>query len=272
MKRDNQFPEFSKPPVVEVACSIQFESIEGLDTTRLGLLWGQYRARYPRAEQQPPLPPVKENLGPPSAQTIRVRLDMPEPRHWFLNREGTQLIQVQRDRFVVNWRKLDTEEIYPRYVTLRESLTREFGVLQQFLDTEGLASPEVNQCELTYVNHIPASLIRPGEDQASQITTLWSGGQTEPFLPVAESTAFQNSYIIQGEVGPVGRLHIQMDSAFRISDKTPIFVIHLVARGIPEGRGLEGALAFFDRAHEWIVRGFTAITTPHMHQRWERTR
>lgn len=255
-----------------MACSIQFDPIEGLDTARLGLLWGEYRSRYPRAEQQPPLVPMKEGFGPPSPQTIRLRLDMTEPRHWFLNHEGTRLIQVQRDRFVVNWRKLDTEEAYPHYDHLRELLSQEFGVFQQFLGREGLPSPDVNQCELTYVNHIPASSVRTGEDQTSQVTTLWSGRQSEPFLPVAESAGFQSRYIIPGEVGPVGRLYVQVDSAFRVSDKTSIFVINMVARGVPEGTGLAGALAFLDRGHQWIVRGFTAITTRQMHQLWERTK
>ena len=34
------------------------------------------------------------------------------PRYWFLNEAGTQLLQVQSTRLVLNWRKNETDEEY----------------------------------------------------------------------------------------------------------------------------------------------------------------
>lgn len=53
-------PAFEKPPVVEVAASLQFDPIESLHAMRLGLLWARYRDRYPVVEMQPPLGDAKE--------------------------------------------------------------------------------------------------------------------------------------------------------------------------------------------------------------------
>ena len=36
------------------------------------------------------------------------------------------------------------------------------------------------------------------------------------------------------------------------------------------GEATEGAMTMMDQAHEWIVRGFAAITSAEMHQRWGR--
>jgi len=49
-------PEYAKPPVVEVACAVQFDPITDRHAGRLGTLWGEFRDRYPRVEQHPPLP------------------------------------------------------------------------------------------------------------------------------------------------------------------------------------------------------------------------
>ncbi|MGH8591471.1 MAG: TIGR04255 family protein, partial [Gammaproteobacteria bacterium] len=109
-------PEYAKPPVVEVACAVQFEPITELHAGRLGALWGEYRDRYPRVEQHPPLPALREQFeATPARLGFTVETTFPMPRVWFLSAEGTRLVQVQRDYFILNWRKLDTDAVYPRY-------------------------------------------------------------------------------------------------------------------------------------------------------------
>ena len=106
-------PDFERPPVIEVALSVQFKRLEALRSAHLGLLWAKFRPEgFPRTEDHAPLEPAFERFDPNLLRTqlgIEVRAsDLPPlPRVWFLNEAGSELIQIQRDRFVHNWRKVD---------------------------------------------------------------------------------------------------------------------------------------------------------------------
>ena len=45
----------------------------------------------------------------------------------------------------------------------------------------------------------------------------------------------------------------------------------LTARGSPDGDGINGVLAFFDRGHEAAAHALVALTTEHMHEVWGMT-
>src|ERR1043166_5147847 len=154
-------PDFVKPPVTEVALSVQFNPLPELKAPQLGLLWNEFRSRFPKAEQQPPLDSVMEKFGVRGPGKVNVRFEMgvPVPRCWFLNEAGTELIQVQQDRFAHNWRKVGEEDSYPRYEYICETFKAELGIFCQFLARERLGELIPNQCEVIYVNHIA-----PGEN------------------------------------------------------------------------------------------------------------
>jgi uncharacterized protein (TIGR04255 family) len=272
--RPTDLPDYDKPPVVEVASSIQFGTIPGLDAARLGLLWTTFRREYPHTEQQPPLAHEIESFGAPALSQISFSVgQMISPRCWFKNEKGTRLLQVQHDRFVLNWRKLDIDdEEYPHYFNvLRPALEREYARFEGFLREEVLPAPVPDQAELTFVNHIPAGEPKGQRETAARFTRLWSGEPRGGTLPAAEDLLFASRYVMRDERGsPVGRLHVNLQSSYRTSDGTPLYVLQLTARGAPQGEGLAGALAFLDKGHEWIVRGFTDITTPEMHDLWKR--
>jgi hypothetical protein len=71
--------------------------------------------------------------------------------------------------------------------------------------------------------------------------------------------------IPDAEGKPVGRLHVDVQPAFRTSDSRPMYVFHLTARG-QVGKSSE----FFDVGRRWIVKSFAALTTPRMHEVWKR--
>ena len=266
-------PAFDRPPVVEVASSIQFGSIEGLNTARLGLLWGRYRDRYPRTEIHPPLGSVIESFGAPASPNISFTFEgavMPL-RFWFLAEEGTRLLQVQRDRFALNWRKLESEEKYPHYSELSGMLIQEFELFESFLQDERLTSPQINQVELTYVNHLPAGAPRTSRQPVEHMVRLWAGSFPQLGLPDPELVSFASSHVMGGPERPIGRLHINLDSRYRANDNAPVYALQLMARSVPDGPGLAGAITAMDRCHRWIVQNFAAITTPEMHRMWERT-
>lgn len=269
-------PEFSNPPVVEVAISVQFDAIKKLRTPQLGLLWSEFRKDFPVTEEHPPLDQVFERFGlPPKLGGAGVQLQMldapPVPRCWFLNDAGTELIQVQPDRFIHNWRKRQGQDNYPRYENLRRTFATELSRFEAFLVREQLGSLAPNQCEVTYVNHI---ILAESEHhgQLSRVLAPITLAYTDGFLEAAEDIRAALRYVIKNERGqPIGRLHIAAEPAFRTSDSHPMYVLTLTARGEPGGSSIEEILRFMDIGRDWIVRAFADVTTTEMHQRWGRT-
>lgn len=272
--RPEDLPDFGKPPVAETVLSLQFEPLEGLTTAHIGLLWQRFRDQLPLIEEHPPLPPVFERFEPPVPSRIEVRVEQkpPVPRLWFLNRRRTELIQVQSNRFLHNWRKMQDLEPYPRYGPIRDKFRGEVATLEQFLSEEDLGTLAVNQCEVTYVNHIEPSGVWERHGQLDMVVRGWSGLPAEGFLPEAEDGVVRLRFVIRGEAGkPIGRLHAAVQPGWKKSDKSPILTLTLTARGMPLGEGIEGAFAFLDLGRKWIVKGFAEWTTPEMQRVWERT-
>ena len=118
------FPDFEKPPVVEVAVSLQFKPLESLRTPHFGLIWNLLREeRFSQVEDHGDIEPAFEEFETRPSPRLGVRVQAfddapPLPRVWLLNNERNELIQLQKDRLVVNWRQGVTEEPYPRYESL----------------------------------------------------------------------------------------------------------------------------------------------------------
>lgn len=98
------FPDYRKPPVVEVAIALQFDAIQELTAAHAGLYWKTIRSNFGRVEEQPPIPSLPdvsswEGGGPQSIFTIG---KPPMPRLWFIDGTSTRIIQLQRDKFIHN--------------------------------------------------------------------------------------------------------------------------------------------------------------------------
>jgi len=99
-------PEFDKPPVIEVVCGLQFNPISALSVPYIGRLWSKFEADYPKTREAAPLLPTIEQFGEGSRGSLYPFGDeLPPPRIWFESADGNRLIQVQRDRFMHNWKK-----------------------------------------------------------------------------------------------------------------------------------------------------------------------
>lgn len=268
----SSLPEFEAPPVSEVAISVEFDPLQNWHAPHAGLFWGGIKAEYPHTETQPPLPSQVEKFGDEFPQTPEIRVELVDPdtmRFWFVSDPKTRLIQVQRDHFVINWRKVRGDEKYPRYAEIRPRFEREWEHFREFVAEQDIGAINVQQCEITYVNDI---LRGEGWEAVSDSLTLfcpWWGNGSDGFLPRPEEIGIAGSFRMPDERG---RLHFAVQHARRQIDKREVVQLRLTARGKPASSDSAAVLSWMDLGREWIVRGFADLTSPRAHDLWRRTR
>jgi uncharacterized protein (TIGR04255 family) len=264
-RRPAGLPDFDYPPLVEVALSIQFDALSVMEFIDLGPAWTQLRRRYPKVEEHPPLPPAFEIFGMPAGPPfVQLQLSsMPSlPRLWFVNEAGTEVLQVQTDRFIHNWRKAGEESEYPRYERIRRTFLSEFLRLSRIIGKRLGRELTPNQCEITYVNHIPQEEAA-GALEFFRMPDEFPGG-------AMEDVTTQIRFVLPGPYGhPAGRLIAQAGPAVTRAGAR-VFQFMLTVRGRPSTADLTGAREFMDMGRAAIVNSFAALTTDRMHKTWGR--
>jgi uncharacterized protein (TIGR04255 family) len=263
-------PDFAKPPVVETVLDVCFAPLAAWGIPHFGLFWQSIREEYPTFKDQPPIIFQREGFGEKALQPLTIAfevMNLPEARCWFEDISGARLIQVQHDRFIHNWRRTDEHKEYPRYKqVIRPAFEKEWKRFCGFLEREQIMLPDVQQCEVQYINHIELSGWSSFADLIDALGE-WPGTRGKEFLPIPENMSFSTSYLMPGNAG---RLRIIMQPAIRSADGKPVVQLNLIARGRPSSSSTEDILNWFDVGREWIVRGFTDFTSQRMHQTWER--
>lgn len=260
--------------MIEVAISVQFEELPRFGVVDYGLLWERWRDRFPETQYQAPLLPVVEIFGGRRARSDEIRIEPIPPlgRCWYRTANRERLIQVQPDRFILNWQRAEAGTPYPSYDALRSEFAQALGEFLAHVADRRLGDFEPTQCELIYVNHLLAGRewARPG-DLADVLVPL-AGQAAGPPLPDVEDVRASWKYRFDDAGAPIGRLHVDLYSAERGSGAQPVFVLQMTGRGAPRTAQVDGVLAFTDQAHEWITHAFAALTTARMHTLWERQR
>jgi len=271
---ERALPSFRKPPLTEVALSVQWEPLPNFGVQHFGLLWEHFRDRFPNVQHHGELAPMMERKGAPSpANEPQIQFGRaPMPRLWFVDANNRELLQIQKDRFARNWRKVQAPDAYPHYEDyIRPAFASDFHLVSKFLEEQGVGELIPNQCEIVYVNQIESGI---AWREHSELGSLFAGGLAVPELSCgvdAEQGNFDLTYsMTNSENAFVGRLRISCSPAIRQADGVPGYQLRLAARGWPLSQDMHGALAFLDLGREKIVRAFTELTSPAMHRIWER--
>jgi len=267
-----KLPKFAKPPVSEVAFSVTFSPLEKWRSAHAGVYWAGINEKYPATEVHGPLPSQIETFDADSnlktTQTVQIQFPTPESqRYWFLTDPPVRLVQVQRDRFVFNWRLVKGDEKYPGYDNdIRPEFEAEWRGFTQFLSKQNIGVPNVLQCDVTYVNDLVRGQHWQNMQDALALLSFWCSKGTEQFLPQPETGNFSGSYLI----GTEGRLHFLVQRALRAIDGKEIVQMQLTGRSNPKSGSTDDVMSCVDVLHEWIVRGFTDMTSKKAHEIWER--
>lgn len=264
-----RLPDFSRPPVAEVALAVGFSPIAGLRLVEYGRLWDLYRTSFSKVVEQPPVQMTVERFGGQGGGpgvSFELLSMPPLPRVWFVNEDESELVQVQNNWFARNWRKVPSRGDYPRYPNIRQPFESDFRSFEQHVQAARLGVVKPTQCEVTYINHI--SIDDPEPWTLGDVVTLVNPGSPGDFLPPVESIRLAAQYVITHDQDSVGRLHVTAEPATRRTDNRPIVVLTITARGRPLGEGIEGVVSFLDLGHDWVVRAFESVTTERMHMMW----
>jgi uncharacterized protein (TIGR04255 family) len=256
-----------------VSLSVQFERLDTLQVPQIGKLWDLYKDQLPNTEQRTPTDPQIERVGIRSkadaTPNLRFFDSPPLPKIWFLDRDNRELVQIQQDRFSRNWRQVTGDEEYPRYETyIRERFIEDYKKFNAFIDNYKLGSLKLNQCEIAYVNHIPANGIWSQHPEIFKVLNFINQPELGHGLKPENARAQLRYLILDNDNSFVGRLYIAAEPAHRTVDDLPLFVLKLVARGRPLGEGLKGVMAFMDLGRKHIVETFDQITKSSMHKEW----
>jgi uncharacterized protein (TIGR04255 family) len=215
---------------------------------------------FPTRTEQPPIStPIEVFDGPTPniVPSLSLLTGAPPIRLWFQTEDKTRLVQLQRDYLACNWQGLTEDVPYPRYPTTEEFFLKTLDMLSDFaIRRDGDVA--VNQCELTYVNHITAGGVWERHGQIDRVIRLAS--RAGEFLSEPEDAQLVFRYRIPFAGKDIGRLYVQATPGVK-SDGSLVIQLNMVARGHPTVDGRDGVVGFFRLAHEWIVRGFAAVTT-----------
>lgn len=190
---------------------------------------------------------------------------MPPPLNYLLtSTAGSDLLQIQSNRFMHNWRKNngDVEE-YPRFENIVEKFSSEITKLDQFYQSHGEPNLRFNQAEIAYHNTVYLEDFNSDDPSCFlNILSLGSSYSNDFNLNWRETITNSNEE-------PVGRLHVSAQSGVS-SDKRKAVMYSLVVRGRPEEETFDSCLSFLKLGRSIIINKFESTTTSNAHLIWKK--
>lgn len=265
MKRPDNLPDYSNPPLSEVVLGVQFQQPVGYQQIYAHKVWQLYSEDYPIVQEMAPLQPSFETFGTSSFSVMPsfgISSGAMHDRFWFMNQVSDELIQFQNDRLLHNWRKIITADTaYPRFEKMSEKLLSELNLLQGYFNTLVPQKLIINQCEISYINDLYL-------DENSSFDSWFK------FADLANSSIedfnFTFRELVKNEKNePVGRLIVEALTAINAESKK--FVrFTLTVRGAPAANTIDSAIEFLTEGRNVIVNKFTELTSQDAHKLWGR--
>jgi uncharacterized protein (TIGR04255 family) len=260
----NDLPSFRCPPVVEVVVGIQFAEPLEIRTLDVADIWEELgKKEYKDYKELRRLDPIM----PPNVMHFEIS-DAPDfPRYLFRNNDGSALIQFQKDRFIYNWTKPDDApaDCYPRYDNIIKEFVSQYKKVIKTLKSKSRALPKPAVMELTYVNLIEYKEADVGDISKVFKDISWKDGNR--FLPAPTRMNLAYGFKIE-EINAM--MTATMGLVQLVKDGQTMLKLELSVKG-PLGNNADTSMmSWCTTAREWIVKGFTDLTTPEMHKKWEK--
>ncbi len=240
---------FDRPPINEVVIATYFDPpLADLRSQHIGIFWNEIKGDFPVVRQQIP-------VG--AAPDIGLDEPFPMPRYWFIARDEINLVQLQKNAFMLNWRRRGQNQ-YPGFQDIKLNFDGLLGKFENFLSLGiGISEVPIALCELTYIDAIEECEYWRGPSDTGKVIRSFQ-------IPLADSSistsGFDCRYSYQAEEeislstriwtmvrpGEPGRtaLGIEMKTIKRFE-------------GVPKTATDD----WFRRAHDTMLRHFLDITS-----------
>jgi uncharacterized protein (TIGR04255 family) len=252
---------FESPPINELVIATYFNPpLFALRSEHIGLFWSRIRSEFPTVEQQAPVG-VAGALEPLSGELF------PMPRFWFVAEDKINLIQLQKNAFMLNWRRQDAE--YPHFAeNLKPTFDKYFRVFEDFArEDAGVQDIKIDLCELTYINTIEACQYWQGPQDTAAVIPSFVMPDTG--IETSAAPAFNCTYVYVLSKDVQLRVGIRNGEA-TARPGTPVLVLEIKATGRLGQVGKSAADAWFERAHDAITACFVGMTSKDIqHTYWK---
>ena len=252
--------KYENPPIDEIVCDILFDSIKDLRTGHFGILWEKFRPDFPEIEDHILLAPVPEDLETPNKLLL--------PRIWFVHKNENEVVQVQQNRFIHNWRKRQPDDEYPGYEKVIENFERYLSRFQQLLAEENLGNLVARKYELTYIDLIPEGQGWENFDDLEKIfPNLLSLTKQNIFSTGVRGINWQTILNLPNNLG---QLQMSIRNGWRVSSDHPLLNIEFKAfsnhphEPMPD----EPIRDWFNAAHDTIIKLFSNLISDEIQEKF----
>lgn len=245
-------------PLVEVVCGVSFKSLDSLTVPYVGLFWDEFRHDFPKCQELPPLLPIS-NLE----QNIELEFsNVPLlPRLWFFNLEKNKVIQLQRDRFIFNWRKSTYEGKYPNYPMVFNNFNKYFLEFKNFIDKNNLGNVEPIQYEMRYINQLKKGKDWNTIDDIKNIFPNFNLSNIGDSINL-ESFNWQSVFSVSPNLGKLSAL-IRLAKNHQTGEHVVLFELSFTGSFTDSFDKIQ---LWFDSAHKYLIDSFSILTSKDMQE------
>ena len=252
-----QIIAFENPPVNEVVVSTYFNPpLSDFRNEHIGLFWGRIKDEFLEVSQQIPV-----GIG---AEIFADELSS-MPRYWFITQNGINLIQIQQNAFMFNWRRRDEE--YPRFHrNIKPTFDKYYGIFNEFVRTQiNDTDLTIDRCELVYINTLEAFEFWTGPQDTTNVIPSFS--ILDLGIGDAEAQGFYCNYIytvqtdLQINIGIRAVTNAQQPGS-------PVLLFEIRAIGQFEQVAKPATDDWFVRAHGAIKSCFLGMTSSEIQNRY----
>jgi uncharacterized protein (TIGR04255 family) len=253
--------DFDKPPVVETSLGFFIAKITGWNVLHFGALWEHFRNKYPLTEFPPPI--IQPILGSQVTLQWSASESMIPLRALFTDESRTQLVQIQNDFFLHNWRKTDKTPDYTHFEQVLPLFKQDWSTYLEFLKAQHLDRPKVLRCEMSYFNHIVRGQDWEDFEDLSRLFRMWRGFEKGGVFRHLESAAFN----IAQSIGK-GKAQIFVTPGVRAADGKEILQMNLTASTVPNGSEDNELFEALTQCHQIALKAFDGFVTDESLKKW----
>jgi len=208
----------SKPPVGELVLSVQFTPLSKMYSGHFGMFWQEVLPEWKCEQDADSIQDQFEDLDGPMKfmQQISFGPSQHPGRLVLASSSGDRLCQVQRSRYVHNWRQVGTE--YPVYSVFLGNFLNGLRKFHNFIEKHGLGPLTTNQWELVYVDVFPEGEDwKELEEWKNVLPGLFASLEVADGLRLCNRNAAWSFELPEGK----GRMHVSANLGIISPPKSP---------------------------------------------------